>query len=325
MKKFKKYILILIVTFAFTGVFFTRTYAIVDGKSIRPVITLKQISPKEAIEKSGIKLGKKDVIIEKGTKFSPIKLIKVVRAKPVRLNIDGKNILIETTKSTVGEALQSEGINLNKKDKVIPSLNTTIYPNIQITIQTYKTEIKVVKIPIPYKTIYEKNRMLERGKVINFRKGKDGVLEKRFLVTYFDGKKISEKEISEKVVTPATSSIFMIGEAKFDGKYIKKITMESTAYSPRVIETDANPWRTATGMRSGFGIIAVDPKVIPLGSLLYVEGYGYGVAADTGGLIKGDRIDVFFYSTNDAYRWGRRKVTVYILPGKWDFSKNLKY
>ncbi len=321
----KKYIIIFVILFIFIGTFFTRTYAIVDGKNIYPVITLKQISPTEAVRKTGIKLGKKDEIIEKGMKFSPVKLIKIVRAKPVRLDINGKNILIETTKTTVREALESAGITIHKNDKVSPALNSRIYPNMKITVQTYKTEIEVVKIPIPYKTIYEKNKMLEKGKVINFRKGEDGVLEKRFLVTYFNGKKVSMKEISEKVITPAISAVYMIGEAEFNGRYTRKITMESTAYSPRVVETDANPWRTATGMRSGFGIVAVDPKVIPLGSLLYVQGYGYGVAADTGSLIKGDRIDVFFYSTADAYKWGRRKVTVYVLPGKWDFSKSLEY
>jgi len=62
-----------------------------------------------------------------------------------------------------------------------------------------------------------------------------------------------------------------------------------------------------------------------LGSLLYVKGYGYAVAGDTGGAIKGDIIDVFFYSTDDALQWGRRAVTVYLLPGKWKFPSKLDY
>ena len=55
-------------------------------------------------------------------------------------------------------------------------------------------------------------------------------------------------------------------------------------------------------------VIAVDPSVIPLGTKVYVEGYGYAVAADTGGAIKGYKIDVFFPSKSEAYRWGVRKV-----------------
>jgi len=60
-------------------------------------------------------------------------------------------------------------------------------------------------------------------------------------------------------------------------------------------------------------VIAVDPNVIPLGSKVYVDGYGYAVAADTGGAIKGNRIDVFFPTKEQAYRWGSRKVKVTII------------
>ncbi|TQR19366.1 3D domain-containing protein [Psychrobacillus vulpis] len=60
-------------------------------------------------------------------------------------------------------------------------------------------------------------------------------------------------------------------------------------------------------------VIAVDPNVIKLGTKVYVEGYGYAIAGDTGGGIKGNKIDVFFSSTNDAYKWGRKNVTIKIL------------
>jgi len=61
------------------------------------------------------------------------------------------------------------------------------------------------------------------------------------------------------------------------------------------------------------GTIAVDPKVIPLGTRLYVDGYGEGVAVDTGGLIKGARIDVFMETRDEAILWGKRPVEVKIL------------
>ena len=74
---------------------------------------------------------------------------------------------------------------------------------------------------------------------------------------------------------------------------------------------------TATGVNlknnPNAKVIAVDPSVIPLGSKVYVEGYGYAVAADKGGAIKGHKIDVFFPSTSDAYRWGVKKVKVRII------------
>ena len=82
--------------------------------------------------------------------------------------------------------------------------------------------------------------------------------------------------------------------------------MEATAYTHT-----GN--RTATGINPYRGVIAVDPKVIPLGTELYVEGYGYGEALDTGGAVKGNRIDLFFETKSEALNWGRRDVQVYIL------------
>ena len=61
------------------------------------------------------------------------------------------------------------------------------------------------------------------------------------------------------------------------------------------------------------GIVAVDPRVIPLGTRLYVEGYGFATAADKGGAIKGERIDVFLETKEETRKWGRRQVEVFVL------------
>ena len=70
---------------------------------------------------------------------------------------------------------------------------------------------------------------------------------------------------------------------------------------------------TAIGLRAKKGIVAVDPKIIPLGTKLYIPGYGEALAADTGGWIKGNRIDLVFESLEDCYRYGRRKIKVYLV------------
>lgn len=69
---------------------------------------------------------------------------------------------------------------------------------------------------------------------------------------------------------------------------------------------------TATGTKARRGTAAVDPRVIPLGSEMYVPGYGWARAEDTGGAIKGRRVDLFFPSREEALRWGVRKVIVTI-------------
>jgi 3D (Asp-Asp-Asp) domain-containing protein len=87
------------------------------------------------------------------------------------------------------------------------------------------------------------------------------------------------------------------------------LVMVATAYAPGA----GAGWRTATNRKAGYGIVAVDPRVIPLGTRLYIPGYGYAIAADTGGAIKGNRIDLCFNTCSEAIRWGRREVKVYIL------------
>lgn len=94
------------------------------------------------------------------------------------------------------------------------------------------------------------------------------------------------------------------------GTAIKTLTMESTAYYGHSI--------TASGLKpvrnpNGVSTIAVDPNVIPLGTKVYVSGYGVAIAADTGGAIKGNIIDVFLNTHEECMSWGRRQVTVQIL------------
>ena len=93
-------------------------------------------------------------------------------------------------------------------------------------------------------------------------------------------------------------------------KYTRAITMHATAYSS---QDPGNGNYTATGSRLKKGIVSVDPKIIPLGTKMYVEGYGYAIADDVGGAIKGHRIDLAFDSRSDALQFGRQNVTVYIL------------
>lgn len=94
----------------------------------------------------------------------------------------------------------------------------------------------------------------------------------------------------------------------------RELSLEATGYDPGPVD-NTRGWvgSTRTGARAHFGIVAVDPKVVPLGSLVYVEGYGPGLAADVGGAIKGKRIDLCFNSTREARAWGRRRTRVWIV------------
>ncbi len=99
-------------------------------------------------------------------------------------------------------------------------------------------------------------------------------------------------------------------EPKFQGKYKKKMEMHTTAYTPY---DGGGQGHTSLGNIAGKGHAAVDPDVIPLGSIIFIEGYGYALADDIGGAIKGDIVDVGVETLEQAYQWGSRDVTVYVV------------
>ncbi len=97
-------------------------------------------------------------------------------------------------------------------------------------------------------------------------------------------------------------------------RYKQKLTMEATAYEPGPTSNGHGATgRTSCGYKAGYGLVAVDPSVIPLGTRLYIEGYGYALAGDVGGAIKGNRIDLGFATVEECVQFGRRDVEVYIL------------
>lgn len=107
--------------------------------------------------------------------------------------------------------------------------------------------------------------------------------------------------ISEIENTPE----FNVEDSKLLGSF------EATAYTDDVESQGKWVGQTATGRKPQVGVIAVDPKVIPLETELYVEGYGYCVAGDVGGAIKGDRLDLFMDTRDECYTWGRKDVRVW--------------
>jgi 3D (Asp-Asp-Asp) domain-containing protein len=102
------------------------------------------------------------------------------------------------------------------------------------------------------------------------------------------------------------------GSPLVDGRPVSTVLrMTATAYTAYCGGRCSG--RTALGWQAGYGIVAVDPRVIPLRTRLYIPGYGYAVAGDTGGSIRGSRIDLGFNTYRDARQFGRRDILVYIL------------
>lgn len=179
--------------------------------------------------------------------------------------------------------------------------------------QTTKIETRTVEVPIEVQ--YERVDTLPKGEEKVLQEGTVGLDEVEEEIHYKQGDVIDTKELQRKTITPMQPKVVQVGtrEVEVSRSYDRVrevITMEATAYLP----TDGGgDGITATGIRARHGVVAVDPNVIPLGTRVYIPGYGEAIAADTGGDIIGNRIDVVLEDYGSAMQFGRRTVDVYIL------------
>ena len=128
---------------------------------------------------------------------------------------------------------------------------------------------------------------------------------------YEDGKLVKKNLISEKIIKSPTDKVVKKGIKEETivasrGSKSRQMNVVATAYATGTI--------TATGTRPRWGTIAVDPKVIPYGTKVYIPKFNMTFTAeDCGSAIKGNKIDIFMGSKKEAYNWGRRKIDIYIL------------
>jgi len=237
----------------------------------------------------------------------------------VKIWSDGAERQVTTAQSTVGATLRHAGIVVGPLDMVSPATSERPRDGMQIKVVRVSVEIEAVNQPIPYDTVKTFTKSLRPGQVKTTRNGADGDKEVRYSVRYEDGNAVKRIPVGSRTVTRPVNKVVSIGSR---GRYVSRgeyqtrrvLTMYASAYEPgpRSCGPSADG-RTSCGLRAGYGVVAVDPRVIPLRSRLYVEGYGLAIAGDTGRAIKGNRIDLGFNTYREAMRFGRRSVIVHIL------------
>lgn len=292
-----------------------------DGKQYK-IVTFKSTYG-AALQSSGIVVGPKDKATPSlDSKVEDGSVINIKRAVNVQLEVDGKVLAVKSAEDDVEKMIQSEGIALNELDKVSPSRTSTLQDGSKVeVVRVVSKDIKELST-VAYGTVVKNDNSMGQGESMVVQQGKSGEKETVIRVVFENGKEVSRKIIAETVKSAPVQKVVAVGTTSSmsfsRGGSIdsaKTLRMKATAYSA----ADGNgSGRTATGTRAkrssgGYSSIAVDPRVIPLGSKVYVEGYGYAIAEDTGGAIKGNVIDVFFNSSNDCRNWGVRYVNVYVV------------
>ncbi|MFZ5968624.1 MAG: 3D domain-containing protein [Bacillota bacterium] len=296
-------------------------------------IVVKTISSDvmNVLKKGNINLGEHDQVSPKiGTKVKDRMVISVERAHPVTLTVDGQTKEILTANLQVEDILKEYDIALGKLDRIEPELNTTVKAGEVITVVRVESKYVSEKTRIPYQSITKFNEKMEKGVVNLIQKGSDGEKEVKYEILYEDGIEVSKTPVEEKILVEPVNEIAEKGTAQYVAtsrgtmRVKQVIVMTATAYDASYESTGKRPGDKYYGItRSGTkvrpGVVAVDPKVIPLGTKLYIESmdkwpdYGFASAEDTGGAIKGNKIDLFYEDSNTVDKFGRRKVKVYIL------------
>lgn len=191
-------------------------------------------------------------------------------------------------------------------DIVAPSLDAEIGDNMVVVVQRVTTKQISVEEKVPFKTVEKNDNTLNEGKTKIVTEGVEGKDKVVYEITYIDGVESSRREVSRSSITAAVDKIVAKGtKINFNGKsYSRKLVVKAYAYT--------GGGRTAMGTKARVGEIAVDPRVIPLGTNVYIEGVGARRAEDTGGNIKGNTIDIYMNTVSQCRKWGMRYVTIYI-------------
>lgn len=247
--------------------------------------------------------------------------ILVEKAFSVTLSDGGEEKQVWSTSTTVADFLSQQGITLTELDRVEPNMDESIKEKTLVNVIRVEKVTDVVEEPIKFAVVTKKDQTLAKGSEKTVTSGQEGLVKKEYEVVIENGKEVSRKLINEVTVKEKRDKVVAVGTktttqtvSRGSDNVSKEFYVSSTAYTANC---NGCSGKTATGYNlkanPGAKVIAVDPSVIPLGTKVYVEGYGYAVAADTGSAIKGNKIDVFFASKSDAYRWGRKKVLIKIL------------
>lgn len=250
--------------------------------------------------------------------------IYIRRSRPASITVDGRTIKTRTREDTVSGLLAQEGIVLEGKDYAVPPPTTALVDGLSVNVTRVREEFLTESEEIPFQTRFEPNAELELDQRAIGQVGSKGIKNRLFKSVYENGKLISRSLEREWIAQEKKDHILYYGTKVVvrdlqlpDGstvQYWRKIRLLATAYTAATSgKAPDHPEYgiTRLGLNAGRGIVAVDPRVIGLREDVYVPGYGIAYAGDTGGRIKGRRIDLGFAegALEDWFRW----VDVYVL------------
>ncbi len=292
-----------------------------DGRAMLSTSSRPTIA--QALREAGMVIGPGDSVVP--GEQSPLVAdtrVEVRHAKAVTITLPDDHRVLYTLASTVGDALAAAGIVLPQGAFIDPPSSTPITAGMSVRVVQLSESDDVAREYVESATVYRPDSSLGPGKT-RVVKGHDGVRVRRYSVSYVNGREAG-RELIEEYDDPESLDTVIYYSADTGRNDTAPPSASGGARILRVYATWYNPassgrspsdpsyGRTATGAVVTYGIVAVDPNVIPLGTRMYIPGYGYAVAADTGGAVKGYIIDLGF-PDGVAVDWRSKWVDIQIL------------
>ena len=235
----------------------------------------------------------------------------------VTILADGKETTVHSKNTSVGQLLKDYGLIVSTQDIVTPALDSRApwHGKIQVTRVTEKTEKITEMMPFVIRWSQKDAKNL---RMVELQKGTQKIKYKTVKKIYYDNILTKSETTRERTISKTVFRLALLGkdgswQCLYDLSKAKKMKMLATAYYPG----DPLAWGDGTvtylGEKMQRGIVAVDPRVIPLKTRVYVSEYGYGWAGDTGSVIKRKRIDLGVNTRQEEQDYMHVPVTVYIL------------
>ena len=331
-------------------------YVITDGDNVIVCLS-NSTDPQVVIEEAGLKLGESDTFTTHTT--DGVSEIHITRVQMISVQDGDQVYVVGSYGGTVDDVLQSLDITLSNNDILSCTLDTDTYDGMVIEITRVLLETQEYDEPIPFQTRVLEDSSLAPGEEVVLREGVNGTIHYVAQIIYENGEEVKRTVLSQQMVAAPQESIILRGvdrsvmEQGFDHvddyiisndwysyeppteeealevseqkfvpgtnlRYDEAVLFEATAYTCNSYEYVGNGI-TFTGTQARVGAIAVDPKVIPLGTKMYIASadgeyiYGYCVAEDTGGLIKGNLVDLYYDTHDECIQFGRRDIIIYFL------------
>lgn len=348
-------VLIIALMIAVTALSFTlpalaqNKYVIHDGDNVI-VYRSNSSDPVEVLKEAGLELGQSDTYTTHENEG--VSEIRINRVQMISVYCDGQMFVVGSYGETVGEVLEALQIELGETDRVTCSLDTPTRDGLEVHVTRVVTREEEREEIVPHQVKVYEDTSLAAGEEVVLVEGSDGVTLSRANVTYENGIEVSRDVISEQIVKAAVDGLVLRGvdrsvkqqENSGDESYTLSGTYEPDGVGASVLSEDGGivpgtglqyskvleftatsytcegyTGITASGTVAEHGTVAVDPRVIPLGTKMYIVSsdgkfvYGTCVARDTGSAIKGNIVDLYYETEAECYEFGRRNVKIYIL------------